>query len=65
MGFAMKQPVTFRLYRDLLAKARRSAAAENRTLTKFDETVLKGSVEAPSQAGVRTVGRRSPSPDRF
>jgi hypothetical protein len=55
----MKQPVTFRLDRDLLEKARRTAAAENRTLTNFVETVLKRSIEAPNPAGGRPAGRPS------
>lgn len=35
-----KKPVTMRLDPDLLAAARRHAAAENRSLTNFVETVL-------------------------
>ena len=41
----MKKAVTFRIDRDLLDMARRSAAAENRSLTNFIETVLKARFE--------------------
>jgi hypothetical protein len=37
----MKKPVTFRIEQNLLEQARRSAQAENRTLTNFVETLLK------------------------
>ena len=45
----MKKPVTFRIDQDLLEKARRSAQAENRTLTNFVETLLKSKVTASGQ----------------
>ena len=41
----MKKLVTFRLDAELLERARRTAQAENRTLTNFVETVLKRSFE--------------------
>ncbi len=51
---AMKKLVTFRLDPDLLEEARRSAQAENRTLTNFVETVLKRSMD-PSGPGVAST----------
>jgi len=38
--------VTFRFDLELLARARRAAEAENRTLTNFVETTLKRSLDA-------------------
>jgi hypothetical protein len=45
----MKKPVTFRIDQDLLEQARRSAQAENRTLTNFVETLLKTKVASSGQ----------------
>jgi hypothetical protein len=41
----VKKLVSFRFDPDLLDKARRSAEAENRSLTNFVETVLKRSID--------------------
>jgi predicted transcriptional regulator len=41
----MKKAVTFRFDPDLLERARRSAQADNRTLTNFVETALKAQVD--------------------
>jgi hypothetical protein len=44
----MKQAITIRLDPQLLAKARKQAEQENRTLTNFIETVLKERIERQS-----------------
>lgn len=49
----MKKPVTFRIDQDLLEEARRSARAENRTLTNFVETLLKTKVSSLHQGTQR------------
>jgi len=53
----MKKAVTFRIDRDLLETARRLAAAENRSLTNFIETVLKARFE--DGAAARSPSERS------
>jgi hypothetical protein len=59
----MKKPVTFRIDQTLLEQARRSAQAENRTLTNFVETLLKtkvmssGQVERPAADDLTTRPR--------
>jgi hypothetical protein len=55
----MKKPVTFRIEQNLLEQARRSAQAENRTLTNFVETLLKMKVALLDQAR-RPAGDQPP-----
>jgi len=47
----MKKLVTFRFDVDVLARARRLAQGENRTLTNFIETILKQSLNGNEKAG--------------
>lgn len=64
----MKKPVTFRIDRDLLDKARRSAQAENRTLTNFVETLLKMEVEGQDKRSSdqeEQVNHRKDDPQRI
>ncbi len=56
----MKSPVTFRIDHDLLERARRSAKAENRTLTNFVETVLKAAVERQAEKAITSTGQIEP-----
>jgi hypothetical protein len=53
----MKKPVTFRLDQELLEKARRTAQADNRTLTNFVETVLRAQVDRPDTRATITEKR--------
>ena len=46
----MKKSVTFRFDSDLLERARRRAAADNRSLTNFVETALLRSIEQPQRS---------------
>jgi len=54
----MKKPITFRIEQNLLEQARRSAQAENRTLTNFVETLLKMKV-APLDQPKRPTGHHT------
>lgn len=53
----MKKPVTFRIDQELLDKARKTAQAENRTLTNFVETLLKRRVEPRVPSGAQAAGK--------
>jgi predicted transcriptional regulator len=54
----MKKAVTFRFDPDLLERARRSAQADNRTLTNFVETALKAQVDRRN-AGISLSAEKS------
>jgi hypothetical protein len=60
----MKKPVTFRFDPDLLDRARRSAQADNRTLTNFVETVLKAQVDRPDARVSPPAEKSSPQNGR-
>lgn len=53
----MKKPVTFRIDQELLDKARKSAQAENRTLTNFIETLLKMRVKRRTNSSGQPAGK--------
>ena len=54
----MKKLVTFRFDPDLLEKVRRTAEAENRTLTNYVETVLKRAVDISARDAGSTFEQR-------
>jgi hypothetical protein len=51
----MKKPVTFRFDPHLLERARQSAEADHRSLTKFVDTALIRAIEQSGSAGMRSA----------
>jgi hypothetical protein len=60
---SMKKLVTFRFDADLLEKARKSAQAENRSLTNYIETIVKRSTDRAQDTVTSRADTVSPPPD--